>query len=223
MSRNWIGVVVMMALVAATLSAAESKDEGWAPLFDGRSLKGWTNMIGGAIPEAWAVKDGILVHQPNKKGGDIITEKTYENFELVWEWMIPKKDGNNGVKYRVQQSPGGAIGPEFQMMADGDLADKHATGGLYDLLPPQNKPKIEPGAWQQSRIIVKGDHAEHWLNGVKTLEYTFGSDAWKAARDKSKFKDNPKYGYPASGHIALTSHGDEAHFRNIRIRELTAQ
>ena len=223
MSPNKIGVVLMMAFLTGTLTAADKTDDGWVALFDGQSTKGWTSMTGGPVAEAWTVKGGTLIHQTGKKGGDIITEKTYENFELTWEWMIPKQNGNNGIKYRVQPGSGGAIGPEFQMMADGDKADKHSTGGLYDLLPPQNKPKVEPGAWQQSRVLVKGDHAEHWLNGVKTLEYTFGSDTWKAARDTSKFKNNARYGYPAKGHIALTSHGDEAQFRNIRIRELAAQ
>jgi hypothetical protein len=215
--------VVIMGLVAATRVGAQDKPEGWQPLFDGKSTAGWTTMNGGDAPEAWTVKDGILIHQTGKKGGDIITEKQYENFEFVWEWMIPKSNGNNGVKYRVQRAGGGALGPEFQMLADGDKADKHSTGSLYDVLPPKDKNTIEPGAWQQSRIIVKGDRAEHWLNGVKVVEYTFGSDKWKAAREKSKFRNNPKYGYPAKGHIALTSHGDECHFRNIRIRELSAQ
>jgi hypothetical protein len=217
------GAVVLITLIAGTPLLAQERARGWAPIFDGKSTAGWTSMNGGPVPEAWTVKDGILVHQTGKKGGDIITEKQYENFELVWEWMIPKSNGNNGVKYRVQRGDGGALGPEFQMMADADKADKHATGSLYDLLPPKNKGTIEPGMWQQSRIIVRGDRAQHWLNGVKVLDYTFGSDDWKAAKEKSKFKNNAKYGYPAKGHIALTSHGDEAHFRNIRIREFIDQ
>ena len=219
MFRTMIAGGAVVLWMAAALVRGQVRTEGWEPLFDGKTTAGWTSMNGGAVAEAWTVKDGILIHQTGKKGGDIVTEKQYENFELVWEWMIPKSNGNNGVKYRVQRGDGGALGPEFQMMADGDKADKHSTGSLYDVLPPKNKMTIEPGAWQQSRIIVKGDRAQHWLNGVKVVEYTFGSDEWKAAREKSKFKDNARYGTPAKGHIALTSHGDEAQFRNIRIRE----
>ena len=115
---------------------------------------------------------------------------------------------------------GGAYGCEYQMMADGEKADKDATASLYDVLPPKNK-KLKPeGQYNESRIIVRGNKVEHWLNGQKTVEFEFWSEAFKAAVAKSKFKDSKVWAREPKGFIALTDHHDEAHFRNIKIREL---
>ncbi|MDQ3257004.1 MAG: DUF1080 domain-containing protein, partial [Acidobacteriota bacterium] len=76
------------------------------------------------------------------------------------------------------------------------------------------------GEFNQARLIVRGNHIEHWLNGVKVVEYERGSPALKAAIAASKFKDIAGFGETAKGHILLQDHGDEACFRNIRIRPL---
>jgi hypothetical protein len=206
-----------------TLSEQEKKD-GWMLLFDGKTTAGWRLLGGtGVPPESWTVRDGLLVHLPGKGGGkDIVYDRPVESFELSWEWRVPKPNGNSGVKYRVQEIKGksGAYGPEYQMMADGDKADKGSTGSLYDVLPPANKKLAPEGEFNHSRIVVRGNKAEHWLNGQKTVAFEFGSDDFDKAVAKSKFKDSKVWAREPKGYIALTDHGDEAHFRNIKLREL---
>jgi hypothetical protein len=202
----------------------QEKADGWVLLFDGKTTAGWRQLGLDTFPaEFWVVKDGCLVHLPGKSGGkDIIYNKPVENFELTWEWRVPKKNGNSGVKYRVQETKGksGAYGPEYQMMNDPGVTDKHATGSLYDLLPPKDKTLAPDGQFNHSRIIVRGNKGEHWLNGKKTVEFEFWSESFNAAHAQSKFRNSPIWGKTALGYIALTDHSDEAHFRNIKLREL---
>lgn len=209
-----------------TLTQAEI-DAGWKLLFDGKTSTGWRKLGAEAFPaEGWTVKDGTLHHAAGKGGGDIIFDQKFENFELSFEWMIPKPNGNSGIKYRVQETKGkgAAYGCEYQCMNDPGKTDKSSTGSLYDVLPT-NPEKVfkAPPEWNHSRIIIQGNHGEHWLNGVKTVEWTFGSDEFKAAVAKSKFGKNPAWAADPKGYIAITDHGDESSWRNIKIRELPAK
>jgi hypothetical protein len=122
---------------------------------------------------------------------------------------------------RTSSSPlnGVSFGPEYQIMWDPGVDDKHATASLYDVIAPQNKRLRPIDQFNQSRIKVQGNHVEHWLNAVKTVEFDFDSPEVKAALAQSKFKDTDWAKKP-SGYIALQDHHDEAFFRNIKIREL---
>ena len=207
-----------------SLTDAE-KQAGWKLLFDGKTTTGWRKLGGGEFPkDQWGVENGCLRKLPGK-GGDLVCDQPFENFELSFEWLVPKPNGNSGIKYRVQEKQGNsfAYGPEYQLMADGDASDKNATGSLYDVLPPKGKKLKGPGEFNESRIVVQGDHVEHWLNGVKVVEYTVGSEAFNAGIAKSKFKNDPKFARAARGYIALQDHGDEIWFRNIKARELPAK
>jgi Domain of Unknown Function (DUF1080) len=73
------------------------------------------------------------------------------------------------------------------------------------------------GEWNQSRILVKGRHVEHWLNARKVLEYELGSPELKAAIARSKFKDVAGFGTRIKGHILLQDHGDEVCYRGVKI------
>ena len=203
-----------------TLTDAE-KQAGWKLLFDGKTTAGWRKLGGGDFPKEWAVENACL-RKLSGKAGDLVYEQPFENFELSFEWIVPKPNGNSGVKYRVQEKQGNsfAYGPEYQLMADGDVSDKNATGSLYDVLPPKGKKLKGPGEFNESRIVVNGDHVEHWLNGVKVVEYSAASEAFKAGWAKSKFKKDESFARPARGYIDLQDHGDEVWFRNIKIREL---
>jgi len=207
------------------LTIAAHADES---LFDGQSLKGWrpyNKPAGTPIGAGWKVEDGILKKLDGQPGGDIITEKTYNNFELTWEWRVAP-GGNNGVKYFVTEKRPQAPGHEYQMLDDNaekhlKLHDKSKTASFYEVLPPAaDKPLKPAGEWNVSRIVVQGNHVEHWLNGKKVLEYELGSDAVKEGIATSKFKKYPDFGAKIRGHIMLTDHHDEAWFRNIKIREL---
>ncbi|MGV3772443.1 MAG: 3-keto-disaccharide hydrolase [Verrucomicrobiales bacterium] len=219
--------VAVSQLQAASLNelTPDEKKAGWKLLFDGKSTQGWRNFKKSTFPEkGWIVENGILKHVDGISGGDIITEEKFDQFELSWEWMIPK-GANNGIKYFITEERGSAIGHEYQMIDDLHGADtknpKHKTASFYDVLPPLPHNALKsPGEWNHSRVVVQGNQVEHWLNGSKVLEYELGSEEIKAAVAHSKFKSVPGFGSRIKGHILLTDHKDEANFRNIKIRDL---
>ena len=217
-------LILTAVSVFSTWSSAQ-KQTDWKPLFDGASSQGWRGLGMDGFPHnRWEVRDGCL-HCFGGAGrtNDLITDRKYENFELAFEWKIPKLQGNSGVKYRVQEKKGDgfAFGPEYQCMNDPDATDKQATGSLYDVLAPEGKKLVPDGQFNESRIVVRGNHVEHWLNGVKVVEFEFGSPRIDRAVAKSKFK-NTNWAREPLGHIALQDHHDEVWFRNIKIRELSA-
>jgi hypothetical protein len=207
-----------------TLTDAE-KAAGWKLLFDGNTTAGWRNFKKPALTttNGWVVQDGWLKKAAKARGGDIISTNQYLNFELQWEWRIPAK-ANNGVKYFITEQRSSAIGHEYQMIDDATVkAGKSKTASFYDVLPPkEHRPiKLAP-EFNVSRVLVQGNHVEHWLNGEKVLEYECGSEEVKTAVAASKFKTVPGFGTPIKGHILLTDHNDEASFRNLKLRELPA-
>jgi hypothetical protein len=203
------------------LTSAE-KAEGWQLLFDGKTTAGWRSFKKQTFPDkGWVVEQGTLKKVANVQGGDIITTNTFEQFDLRWEWKIPLK-ANNGIKYFITEERGGPIGHEYQMIDDSTVNNpKQRTGSFYDVLPPNEHTALKPpGEWNQSRVLVQGDRVEHWLNGMKILEYELGGEKVKTAVAASKFKDVKGFGERLKGHILLTDHRDEATFRSIKIREL---
>lgn len=207
------------------LSAREISD-GWQLLFNGESFEGWRGYREEQMPRAgWEIKDGTLRTIANVKGGNIITQRTFTDFELSWEWRI-SPGGNNGVKYFVSEARPKAPGHEYQMLDDTAHPDSkmgvhRQTAAFYDVLPPAaDKPLKKPGEWNRSRIVVQGKKVEHWLNGKNVLTYELGSPEVKAAIAKSKFKSELTFGRKMAGHIMLTYHADECWFRNVKVREL---
>ena len=225
--------LVLLPLLSGCFSlngaAAKADSDGWKSLFDGKTFHGWRGYGMKTMPaKGWKVEDGILKKVGAEHGGDIITEQTFDNFELSWEWRIGP-GGNNGIKYLVTEDRPSAPGHEYQMIddkanEDGKLGPKHATASFYDVLPPSpDEPLKTDGEWNSSRVLIQDNHVEHWLNGKKVLEYELGSDAVKAAVAKSKFRSAPGFGSKIRGHIMLTDHHDECWFRNIKVRELPAK
>lgn len=224
---TFLPVVMFFAGTAAaadnTLTTAE-KSAGWELLFDGKTLEGWRT-YGGKPPGGWEVVDGTLHAIAKVKGVELITEKKYDDFEFSWDWKI-SVGGNNGVKYFVTEARPKSPGHEYQMLddaghPDGKKGANRQTGAFYDVLPPDpRKPLRQPGEWNHSRIIVKGNTVEHWLNGARVLTYEIGGAGVKAALARSKFKDEPGFGQKISGHLMLTYHQDDCWFRNIKIRPL---
>jgi hypothetical protein len=195
---------------------------GWALLFDGKTLKGWHSFKKTEAPKhGWVIEEGWLKCVANAHGGDLVSDREFDDFELSWEWRIPPK-ANNGVKYLISESRAQPIGHEYQMIDDATVKDpKYATASFYDVLPPSTQNALKPpGEINHSRVLVRGNHVEHWLNGAKVLEYELGSETIKAAVAKSKFKKVEGFGTKMKGHILLTEHHDEAFFRNIKIRVL---
>ncbi|MGB9603225.1 MAG: 3-keto-disaccharide hydrolase, partial [Limisphaerales bacterium] len=164
-------------------------------------------------------EDGCLKKIAGERGGDIITKEQFEDFELEWDWRLAPK-GNNGVKYFVTEQRPGAPGHEYQMIDDSTIRNKkQATASFYDVLPPaDHKPIKMAPEWKHSRLVVKGNTVEHWLNGEKVLQYECGSKEVMDAIAKSKFKNAEGFGKKIKGHIMLTDHGSECWFKNIKIR-----
>jgi len=224
------------------LTAAE-RAAGWRLLFDGRTLRGWRGLGYDSVPTAhWVVVDGTIKKVASGKvptlpdgqplnGGDLMTVDTFGDFELTWEWKVTP-GANSGLKYNVseelsvKEAPNhAALGFEYQILdddrhPDGKLAS-HRAGALYDLIAPSRPTHVRPvGEWNQSKLVFKGNHGEHWLNGEKLLEFELGTARMDSALAKSKFRSLPWFGERRRGHIILQDHGDEVYFRNIKVREL---
>ena len=220
-----LATTALAAPPANQLTDAE-KTAGWKLLFDGQTTAGWHTFKTTAFPaKGWEVEDGWL-HCLGTTGGDIISDGEFDNFELQWEWKQAPA-GNSGVKYFVTESRKTALGHEYQMIDDAREPDaklangKRGTAAFYDVLKPTAVPPTKPpGEANNSRILIQGNHVEHWLNGTKVLEYECGTDAIKAAVAESKFKSTVGFADKIKGHLLLQDHHSEVWFRNLKIREL---
>ncbi|MCI0338493.1 MAG: DUF1080 domain-containing protein [Acidobacteria bacterium] len=212
------------------------KTAGWRLLFDGKTFNGWRGFHSDKVPAGWVIEDGSIKKiqaqgELGQAGGDLITVDQFSNFELRLEWKLSPR-GNSGIKYLVSESlpPTGRSGIsfEYQVLDDDSHPDAkqgaagtRTSGAVYDLIPPSNARKLKPvGEFNQVRIIVKGNHIEHWLNGIKVVEFDRTSADFKQRIAKSKFKDTKGFGEAAKGHVLLQDHGNAVWYRNIKIREL---
>ena len=230
-------LLVVLVLNASAVFAAESinqlteedKAGGWKLLFDGKTTQGWHNFKSKTASRGWKVEDGWLHCLGKEGGGDLISDAAFDNFDLQWEWK-QATNGNSGLKYFVDESREAPLGHEYQMIDDERNADaklakgKRVTGSFYDVLKPDRTDVTKPpGEINKSRVIVKGNHVEHWLNGAKILDYSCDSEAVKTALQQSKFKNAKGFGEKIKGHILLQDHHSEVWFRNIEIRDLPAE
>lgn len=222
----------------------KEKKQGWELLFDGKTFNGWRGLGRDTVEtNHWKVENGMIrkvnsnevpTAPDGKKidGGDLMTIETFENFELTFEWKILPA-GNSGIKYNVSEeisktytSGHSALGFEYQVLDDnhekyaGKLKPHQFTGSLYEFYPAKNVKINPPGQFNQSRIILKGNHGEHWLNGIKVLEYEMGTSEFDSLYQASKFVKYPDFQKKRKGHIVITNHTDESWYRNIKIRRL---
>ena len=220
---------------ANQLTGAE-KAAGWRLLFDGKTFDGWRGFHSDKVPAGWAIEDGCIKKVPaqgelGQAGGDLITGDQFDNFEFSIEWKL-SKGANSGLNYLVSVSlpPTGRSGVSFEYQVLDDLnhpdakagiAGNRTSGSLYDLIPASKAKKLKPiGEFNRTRIIVKGNHIEHWLNGVKVVEFERGGEKLKQHIPESKFKNTKGFGETAKRHILLQDHGDAVWYRNIKIRTL---
>lgn len=221
MKNTLIAGLAALAVVAAP--HAQSKSE-WKVLFDGKSLAAWRGYKTDAVPKGWVVENGTLTK--HDRVADIVSKDEFGNFELAIDWKIGEA-GNSGIFYRGTEEYDHIYwsAPEYQLLDDAKAADNKTrltcAGSAYALYPSPAGHLKPVGEWNTTRIVANGNHVEHWLNGVKLLEYELGSADWEAKVKASKFNDWPHYGRAARGHIAMQGdHEGELAFRNIRIREL---
>jgi hypothetical protein len=217
------GSTLMAQNGAANTLTPKEKADGWRLLFDGKSLEGWRGFKKETVPDAWKVVDGALTLVG--KGGDIITVDQFGDFELRLDWKLGKTAGNSGIFFHVLEEGGDQAyftGPEVQILDNAGHKDGAApltsAGSNYALHAPTKDVTKPVGEWNETRIVVKGPHVEHWMNGVKIVEYELWSPDWEARVKASKFGKMPGYGRAKTGHIALQDHGDPIAFRNIKIK-----
>lgn len=213
-----------------TLSAEEQK-AGFKLLFDGRTIDGWRGYNMKQMPPGWKVIDGILTKVAAGAGGkgagggdDIITKDQYGNFELRLQWRVGK-GVNSGILYRTVEGAVTSwhVAPEMQVLDNkgwGESDEKHHAGALYDLYAPVKDVTRPLTDWNDVRLVVNGNHVEHWLNGVKVVECEIGSDDWNRRVANSKFNDKPNFAKAKKGHICLQDHSGKIEYCNIRIKEL---
>ena len=151
-----------------------------------------------------------------------MTAEKFTDFDLQWDWRIPPK-ANNGVKYLVDENRPQAPGHEYQMIDDAIVAKipKQSTAAFYDVIAPKpDKPLHPPGEWNHSRVLVQGNHVEHWLNGEKIVEYDRNTPEFHKLVAGSKYHAIEGFGDWPDGHILLQEHGSMVSFRNVKIRVL---
>lgn len=205
--------------------------EGFISLFNGENLDGWHGFNKTGEVDNWQIEDGAMVclgAAADASGGDLVSDKEYENFELVWEWKVTK-GGNSGVMYHVIESSKYKApyetGPEYQLIDDVNFPEKleqsQKTGSDYGMYPVAGKKKLMPvGEWNSSKIIFDKGHVEYWLNGDKVVEFEAWSKDWNKRKGEGKWKNYPDYGIAKKGKIALQDHGNKVYFKDIFIKEL---
>jgi len=225
-ARALVCLAVFIAVSATALSAADAKAGEWRPLFDGKTTAGWRGYKSPDVPAGWAAQDGVLIKDGKTRSADLVTKDQYGDFELEFDWKLAP-GGNAGVLYRGTEEYDHIYwsAPEYQLLDDAAHADGKnrltSAGSAYALYPPPAGVVKAAGEWNSSRIVARGPHVEHWLNGKKVVEYELWSPDWEAKVKASKFKDWPNYGRAKKGYIAIQGdHEGELALRNIRIREL---
>lgn len=216
---------------ANTLTAAE-KAAGWKLLFDGKSTAGWRNYQKQDVSAGWKVVDGMLC-RVDQTAGDLITMEQYDNFELDLHYQVPAH-ANSGIMYRVSedQPRPWMTGPEIQILDNTDpTGDAQKAGWAYGLYKPAEDPKTgkpldatKPvDTWNHFRLVCNGPRVEHWMNGVKYVEYEIGSDDWNQRLAASKFGKMPRFGKNTRGHLVLQGDHGNVCFTSIKIRPLAGK
>jgi hypothetical protein len=216
--------VITLCLAATIPVVGVAAAKPWEVLFDGKitdAFRGWQS---DSMPQGWQVIDGALTKDGNVE--ELVTRKQYANFDLRLEWKIGK-DGNSGIFYRATREYDHIYwsGPEYQLLDDANAPDGKnqitAAGSAYGLYAPPAGIVKPFGEWNSSRLVVRGTHVEHWLNGKKVVEYELKSPEWTAKVAASKFSKYPNYGLASVGYIGIQGdHPGSITLRHIRIREL---
>jgi Domain of Unknown Function (DUF1080) len=212
------------AAAADNTLTAQEQSTGWKLLFDGKTITAWRGYRQKTAPAGWQAVNGELTR--TGEGGDLVSVDQYADFELAIDWKIAP-NGNSGIFYRGLETQERLYytAPEYQVLDnDGHPDAKNGpdrfAGANYALIAPSKAVCHPAGQWNSTRILARGGHVEHWLNGEKVVEYALWTPEWKGLVGNSKFKQWPSYGLAKSGHIGLQDHGDAVAFKNIKIRVL---
>jgi len=221
----------LSACILLAVTQISQAQNGFKPLFDGKTTNGWHTYNKTNVGSAWQVQNGTLHLDPKTKGtdggGDLVTNEEYKDFHLKYEWKVAPK-ANSGLIFYVHEEPKYhatySTGLEMQVLdndghPDGKIT-KHRAGDLYDLIKSKSEPVKPVGEWNKAEIISKQGKLTLILNGVKVVNTTLWDENWKSLVAGSKFAKWENWGTFKSGKIALQDHGDEVWYKNISIKTL---
>lgn len=225
-----VTLLIFMLVVAATSFAKDNtltkkeESDGWELLFNGNDMNQWRNFKQTGLTDKWLVKDGTMA-LIGAGGGDILTKKSYKNFDLRLDWNISLA-GNSGI-FILADELGSQIyshAIEIQILDNerhsDNKIDSHLSGSLYDIMPsPASSHKIS-GEWNQVRILMEDNRLRVWQNDIQAIDVLVGSDFWQRIVGASKFSTWPDFALSEKGHIGLQDHNDPVSFKNIKIKEL---
>jgi len=225
MNKTPLYTMLLLACGAAPpLVGADAGAPGpWRSLLKDDSAPDWRGWKEAGFPAGWHVAGGVL----SKDGevDDLVTKENFGDFELELEWKIGK-GGNSGIFYRGTRGYDHVYwsGPEYQLLDDANAPDGRsrltAAASAYALYAAPEGVVLPFDHWNKTRVVVKGMHVEHWLNGRKVVEYELQSPDWKSRVAASKFAAYPDYGLAKSGLIGLQGdHPGALAIRHIRIRK----
>ncbi len=217
---------MLAALLATVLwgGVAASSEQQWVSLFDGKTISQWRGFKIATLPDSWRVEEGAITWTRGE-AVDLVSREQYTNFEFEFDWKVPP-GGNSGIMFRVSEGPERTYhsGPEFQILDNARHSDGKnpmtSAGANHSLHAPTRDMCKPVGEWNQGRLVVNGNHVEHWLNGEKVVEYELYSPDWTARLLASKFRDVPRYGREPRGHLVLQEHGSRVQYKNLRIKVL---
>jgi hypothetical protein len=222
--RSAAALAALAISVTGTYAQNKAKPGEWQTLFDGKSLDRWRGYKTDTVPDGWTIVDGALAK--STQVADLVSKDEFGDFELSIDWKIGEA-GNGGIFYRGTEEEDHIYwtGTEYQLLDDAKAADNKTrltcAGAVYALYPSPPGHVKPAGQWNTTRIVARGAHVEHWLNGFKLVEYEMWSPDWEAKVKASKFATHPHFGRAKSGHIAVQGdHEGDLAFRNIRIREM---
>jgi hypothetical protein len=217
-------LLVLTCVTVPYVTADQSSAPGpWRPLLEDHGAPAWRGWKEPGLPAGWHVEGGVL--SKDGKVDDLVTNDSFGNFELELEWKIGQ-GGNSGIFYRGTHEYDHIYwsAPEYQLLDDANTEDGKsrltAAGSDYALYGAPAGVVLPFDQWNKTRLVVKGNHVEHWLNGKKVVSYDLRSPDWQSRVAASKFSAYPNYGMASAGVIGLQGdHPGALAIRNVRIRE----
>ena len=202
---------------APDISPIEQR-EGFISIFNGVNLDGW---IGNKVD--YVVENGEIVIYPSAGGGsgNLFTEKEYDNFRLRFEFKLTP-GANNGLGIHAPLDGDAAyVGKELQILDNtaekyANLKDYQYHGSIYGLVPARRGELKPVGEWNKQEVVVKGNIITVILNNQRILSANLDVATRNGTLDG---KEHPGL-LRTKGHIGFLGHGDQVHFRNIRLVEI---